>query len=50
MDTDQLDATVCALTARRFAVGRTVDYGDPREGVLTVAAKLPDRATKLHDG
>ncbi len=50
MDADQLDATVCALAAARLAEGTAADYGDPREGVLTVAAKLPDRARPLaHD-
>ncbi|MFP4250606.1 MAG: DUF429 domain-containing protein [Armatimonadota bacterium] len=42
MDADQLDATVCAVAAARFAAGIAVDYGDPREGVLTVAANIPD--------
>jgi len=47
MDVDQLDATVCAVASARFAAGESADYGDPREGVLTVAANLPDRATKI---
>lgn len=50
MDTDQLDATVCAVAARRFADGISEDYGDPREGVLTVAAKLPGGATRIDAG
>jgi hypothetical protein len=49
MDADQLDATVCAVAGKRFADGEAHDYGDPREGVLTVAAKLPDRAQKIVD-
>jgi predicted nuclease with RNAse H fold len=50
MDVDQLDATVCAVAAARFAAGKAVDYGDPREGVLTVAAKLPDSAARIDAG
>ncbi|MFO8080267.1 MAG: DUF429 domain-containing protein [Armatimonadota bacterium] len=47
MDADQLDATVCAVAAERLAEGTAVDYGDPREGVLTVAANLPDRCRRI---
>jgi len=47
MTTDMIDALVGAVTAWRFYQGTAEDYGDPREGLLTVAAKLPDRATPL---
>ncbi|MEA3402310.1 MAG: DUF429 domain-containing protein [Armatimonadota bacterium] len=47
MTADMLDAAVGCLTARRFARGEAADYGDPREGVLTVAAKLPDTVRPL---
>ncbi len=39
---DMLDAAVGALTARLLVGGSARDYGDLTEGVLTVAAKLPD--------
>ena len=47
MTTDMIDALVGAVTACRFHQGTAEDYGDPTEGLLTVAAKLPDRATPL---
>ena len=47
MDVDQLDATVCALASANLVRGVAVDYGDAREGVLTVAAKLPEKARPI---
>jgi len=47
MTADMIDAAVGCVTARVFAHSASTDYGDPREGVLTVAAKLPDTARRL---
>ena len=40
---DEIDAALCAITGRRFLEGRTVELGDPAEGVLTVPVGLPER-------
>lgn len=47
MDADRLDATVCAVAAQRLAEGTAADYGDAREGVLTLAANLPEKARPI---
>ncbi len=47
MAADELDATACAVAAYRLVEGSAANYGDPREGVLTVAANLPEKARPI---
>jgi predicted nuclease with RNAse H fold len=47
MTVDMIDALVGAVTAWQFHRNKAAHYGDPEEGLLTVAAKLPDKARPL---
>lgn len=38
---DEIDAALCAVTAWWYRDGRTVDLGDPDEGVITLPVGLP---------
>ena len=40
---DAADAVAAALTARAYAAGLAVPYGDPAEGVIWVPRALPDQ-------
>lgn len=46
---DMIDAMVGAVTAARLHHGLAVDYGETTEGLMTVAAELPDGARPLED-